>query len=112
MGRPKLYHAWNIPKSVVDIVKTLCADYPRRKKSIERGECSGRILDEYERINNAIDLSISDIEDGMRDRVLSDLVSGVGYDFSQSSVCVGKNQYYKIKRKRIYTIAVGLILVE
>lgn len=37
MPKPKLYFQFELPSSVVEIVKTVCADYTRRERAIKDG---------------------------------------------------------------------------
>ena len=111
MGRRRKFYSWDIPNTVVAVVKTLCADYQRRKIALERDTVSGAVKDEYARINAAIDLALNDIEEGIKDIVLQDVVSNRGYDFSQASPFIAKNTYYNRKRKLVYDIAAGLNLI-
>ena len=44
MARQKAYFKYDIPTSVVDIVKTICVDYNRRERAIKYGTITGEVL--------------------------------------------------------------------
>ena len=44
MPKPKLYFQFELPSSVVEIVKTVCADYTRRERAIKYGNVTGAVL--------------------------------------------------------------------
>lgn len=111
MSRPKKYCQYELPTSVVEIVKTLCADYFRRERAIKYGNVTGAVLDRYIELNANIDTALEDIEIGIRMDMLRDIQCRRGYDFSPASYCISKNTYYCRKKKLIYDIAKGLALV-
>lgn len=111
MPKPKLYFQFDIPTSVVEIVKTLCADYNRREQAIKYGNVTGSVLARYVELNAIINTALEEVEVGIRQDILRDIQSRRGYDFSPCSYCISKNTYYKRKKKLIYDIAKSLSLV-
>ena len=111
MSRQKMYFKWEIPTSVVDIVKTICADYGRRERMIKHSAITGAVLDRYVELNSIIDKALEDVEVGIRRDLLEDIQKGRGYDFSAASPFLAKNTYYQRKRKLIHDIAEGLSLI-
>ena len=111
MARQKMYFKWEIPTSVVDIVKTVCADYGRRERMIKHSTITGDVLARYVELNAVIDKALEDVEVGIRDAMLEDIHKGRGYDFSAASPFLAKNTYYLRKRKLIHDIAEGLHLI-
>ena len=111
MPRPRVYFKWGIPKTVVTIVVALCADYDRRKKAIATEGTPQFVRERFCELNGAIDSALSEVEQGIRPLILSDLQQGKGYDASMASPFIGKNGYYNRKRKVIHDIAVGLNLI-
>ena len=111
MSRQKMYFKWEIPTSVVDIVKTICADYDRRERMIKHSTITGSVLARYVELNAIIDKALEDIEIGIRRDMLDDIQKGRGYDFSAASPFIAKNTYYHRKRKLIHDIAEGLALI-
>lgn len=111
MSRQKMYFKWDIPTSVVDIVKTVCADYDRRERMIKHSAITGAVLERYVELNSVIDRALEDVEVGIRRSMLGDIQKGRGYDFSAASPFLAKNTYYQRKRKLIHDIAQGLSLV-
>lgn len=112
MARPKIYFAWNVPRGVVNIVRTLCADYERRVQAIERGTVSDGIGGTYAMLNEAIDLALVDIDPNLRKDFLADIAYHRGYDYAQVSPYLAKNTYYAKKRKFVYEVAKKLLLIE
>lgn len=111
MPKPKRYYQYELPTSVVEIVKTICADYTRRERAIKYGNVTGAVLERYIELNANIDSALEDIEIGIRMDMLLDIQYRRGYDFSPVSFCISKNTYYKRKKKLIYDIAKNLSLV-
>lgn len=111
MAREKIYFSRDIPASVVNIVKTVCADYDRRERMIKHSSITGTVLEKYVEWNAIIDKALEDVEVGIRRSLLEDVQHGRGYDFSATSPFLAKNTYYKRKRKLIYDIAQGLLLI-
>lgn len=111
MAKPKKYLNWEIPTSVVEIVKAICADYYRRERIIKFGTATGSILERYVELNGAINSALQDIEVGLRDTILKDIQQGRGYYFSAAQELICKSGYYNRKRKLIYDIAISLSLL-
>ena len=111
MPKQRTYFKWEIPTSVVEIVKTVCADYDRRERMIKHSSITGVVLDRYIELNAVIDKALESVEVGIRRNLLEDIQRGRGYDFSQASPFVAKNTYYQRKRKLIHDIALGLALI-
>lgn len=109
--RPRKYYDWTIPRSVVTVVRAVCADYERRRIAIEKKVVDDRVREEYVRINNVIDAALDDVEIGIRFTLLEDVVSGKGYEGTIASPFLAKNSYYNRKRKLVHDIAVGLNLI-
>lgn len=112
MGRRKLYEGcYDIPNTVVDEVRYICADYFRREKAVKIGSVSGELLDNYIRINKKIDQALSDVlEEGTRFIMLDDIANRRGYEYSRASQKMGRVSYFMKKRKIIYIIAKYLLL--
>ncbi len=110
--RSKIYYKWNIPGTVVEIVKSVCADYDRRQKSIACEELSEEVKARYIELNSAIDRALASIDEGMRRPMLEDVQSGRGYNFSFASCYCAKTTYYNCKRKIIHDVAVELKLIS
>lgn len=111
MPKQKTYFKWEIPTSVVDIVKTVCADYDRRERAIKHSNITGPVLAKYIELNSVVDRALNDVEAGIRRSLLEDITEGRGYDFSEASSYLAKNTYYMRKRKLIHDIAEGLELI-
>jgi hypothetical protein len=106
-----MYFQFELPSSVVEIVKAVCVDYARRERAIKHGNVTGAVLARFVELNAIIDTALEDIEVGIRMDLLRDIQSRRGYDFSPASYCISKNTYYKRKKKLIYDIAKSLALV-
>lgn len=111
MGRQKSYYKYEIPASIVEIVKTVCADYDRRERAIKYSSITGPVLERYVELNGIIDMALEEIECDVRRDLLKDVSSGRGYNFSAASPFFAKNTYYQRKRKLIHDIAKGLCLL-
>ena len=111
MPKSKMYFQFELPSSVVEIVKAVCVDYARRERAIKHGNVTGAVLARFVELNAIIDTALEDIEVGIRMDMLRDIQNRRGYDFSPASYCISKNTYYKRKKKLIYDIAKSLALV-
>jgi hypothetical protein len=109
MSRHKTFGRWEIPGTVVQIVKTMCADYDRRAIIIRSGE---KTQSDYERINAAIDRGLLCAEETVRRFFLEDIAYGRGYWHSPSCAVLSKNAYYTRKHQIIHDIAVELRLLN
>lgn len=105
------YFQYELPTSVVDLVKTICVDYSRRERAIKHGNVTGAVLARYVELNAVVDTALEGVEAGIRMDMLRDIQSRRGYDFSPASYCISKNTYYKRKKKLIYDIAKSLALI-
>lgn len=116
MARKKLYYRYEIPTSIVSIVKAICADYDRRERVISRTACnpdkvsSDPVIDRLSELNAIVDEALVEIEEELRRIMLDDILTGRGYEFSQATTIVSRGAYYRRKRKLIYDIAKGLRL--
>lgn len=111
MGRKRIYYRYEIPKSVVVIVKSVCADYDRRKLLSEMGELDEGVKARYDYLNGAIDDALIEIDPGIKRVMLEDIRNNRGYDYSPASPFLTKNSYYMRKKKVIHDIAKGLSLI-
>ncbi len=105
-------YIYELPRSIVEVVKSLCVDYPRRARALKNRLASEVLLCEYKRINDAIDKALADVEVGIRDYLLKDISDRRGYDCSEACICISKDAYYRRKRKVVHDIAKGLNLIE
>lgn len=111
MPRQKMYFKWDIPTSVVSIVKSHCADYDRRARALKNPATPPAVYARYETLNATIDRALKDIDVGVRKILLQDISAGRGYESSMASPFLAKNSYYARKRKLIHDIAQGLNLI-
>ena len=111
MGRPKMYYEWELPKSVVEVVRGVCADYERRENAIKYSSITGEVLDRYIEFNSAIESAVSEISTDLRRIIIQDVADNVGYDFSQCSLAMARKTYYQKKRKFIHDVAEKLFLI-
>lgn len=111
MARPRTRYKYEIPGTVVEIVRGLCADYERRELAIKYSTISGETLQRYVELNGAIELALGNMEASIREDMLADVAAGRGYDFSPCSVFVAKNTYYERKRRFVFDVAKKLSLV-
>lgn len=106
MGRN--YQDYHVPKGVVNIVRAVCCDYYRRRMMISQREVQGAVLNEYTRLNGAIDGALVSIEEVLRDAILSNVTDGVGYDKSFAACIICKNSFYNRRNKFVHDVAVAL----
>lgn len=111
VGRPRQFYKYELPSGVVKVVRAQCADYARKVLCIQEGSVSEETLSSYIATNAAIERALADIEEMCRQDFLNDIAENRGYDRSQSHWCLSHNAYYKRKRKAIYEIAKGLLLI-
>ncbi len=109
--RTRYCRRYELPASVVDVVKCLCADYERRARAIKYESVEGAVLERYAELNAAIDKALEALEAGIRREMLEDIHRGRGYDFSPVSVYLSKNTYYQRKKRMIFEIAKDLSLI-
>lgn len=110
MSRRSVFGKWEIPRTVVEIVKSICADYDRRAIAMENA--AEDTVKTYKRLNESIDQAMTDIEPAIRRTMLEDIYTGRGYGYSPASAIMTKNAYYSRKRKAVHDIAVNLMLLE
>ena len=101
---------YELPRSLVGVIESVCSDYYRRATAIKNGTASGVVLDEYLRLNIAIETALEGIEMGIRGELLRDVAFGLGYNKSMISALMAKNTYYQRRRKLIYDTAKALNL--
>lgn len=111
MSRQKMYFRWEIPSTVVKIVNSICADYERREKIIKYSVETGAVLEKSIELNAIVDKALEDIEPGIRREIITDISEGRGYNKSGCSVIMGKNAYYRRRRKLVHDIAVTMSLI-
>jgi hypothetical protein len=111
LGRPRTRYRYEIPKTVVDIVIGICADYERRELAIKHSNITGQTLDRYIELNEAVEYALGMCDSRVREYLLEDVAEERGYDFSQCSCLVAKNTYYEAKRRLIYEIAKKMCLL-
>ena len=111
MGRPKKYYEWELPKSVVEVVRGVCADYERRENAIKYSSITGPVLNRYIELNGAVDEALSNIMPNLQREIIRDVAENIGYDFSQCSNYVSRRIYYLKKRKFIHDVAEKLFLI-
>lgn len=112
MGRPRIYAKYEIPKGLVSVIVTLCADYKRRKAYVEKAgaDTPAAVVKKYELINAAIEESLLFIEPELRAHIINDIAEGRGY-VSSRAVNVSKDAYYRRRRKFISDVARALSLL-
>lgn len=111
MGRPKTRYEYEIPKTVVEVVHGICADYDRRELAIKHSNIVGETLARYIELNVAIENALDMCDSRVREYLVEDIAEERGYAFSQCSLVVAKNTYYENKRKFIYHVARKLYLI-
>ncbi len=116
MGKTKIYQAHELPRTVVDIVRAVCADYKRREKFIKLHDQGNEVtelisLDMCKFLNEIVDESLNPIEPTLRPMVLEDICEKRGYEHSPAASIISKNGYYKRKRKFLYDIAAAMSLI-
>ena len=109
MSRHKTFGRWEIPGTVVQIVKSMCADYDRRAVIIRS---AAQAHEDYKNINGAIDRGLTCAEEPVRRFLLEDIGSGRGYWYSPASALLSQNAYYARKKQIIHDIAFQLGLLN
>lgn len=108
MGRKKEFLYEDIPPQLELIVRSICSDYTRRKQALISEQRAREVLDNYKRINSAIDKAIQIVEVAIRPIMLKDISERIGYDFSDAREMMCKETYYNRKRQIILMIAQNL----
>lgn len=111
MGKAKLYYRFEVPYSVVLMVRAVCADYYRRAKLARRTDIGEAVLKTCSDLNVIVDLALEQIEPGIREDILYDIAQGRGYSRSCAQLVISKNAYYRRRRKLIHDIAKSLLLL-
>lgn len=109
MSRRRVFGRWEIPPTVVEIVKSICADYDRRAIAIQTA--AEDVVNTYKAMNDAIDHAMQDIEPAIRRTMLEDIYNGRGYAYSPVSAVMSSRPYYARKRKMVHDIALELHLI-
>ena len=97
-----------ITKTVMEIIEKLCADYPRRKRLADYlyyAKGNDADLAHLRGINAKIDEALSEVDEGLRDYMLSDIANRNGYGRSMASPFIRKDSYYAQKNKAILKMA-------
>lgn len=102
---------FNMPLTLVQMIKSICADYDRRADIIIHSLASDDVTEEYIKLNKAVDDAFSDVEIGLKKHLLEDIKTGRGYEASLASSFIAKNTYYKRKKKIIFDVARSLSLL-
>ena len=118
MPKTKIYQAYELPRTVVDLVRAVCADYPRRVqyiKKLEKKECEDicelDTLHMCQKLNKIVDEALEPIEETLRGILLEDICEKRGYEHSPAANIISKNAYYMRKRKFLFDIAFRLSLI-
>ena len=70
MPKPKLYFQSDIPATVTEIVRAMCADYPRRSRAIQFENIPNAVKIRYIELNSIIDTALESVEIGIRKDLL------------------------------------------
>ena len=111
MSKPRVYYRWQIPTSVVEIVRAVCADYDRRRVALRRDDLPDGVRDMYAKLNKAVEDALADVEEGIKAHILNDIGKRRGYDYSSAMPYLAKNTYYHRKHKVVHDVAVALALI-
>ena len=103
---------YELPPSVVSMVKALCSDRERRKKLLLCPGLSHGVAAVLNAHDTAIESALEKIEPALRDIILDDICRGRGYDFSPATKLCAKNTYYARKRKFFFDAAVYLNVID
>lgn len=104
-GRKRLLNRYDIPLSALRLAEAIIEDYPRRKRVIQYTAAeSEMVLDNYRRLNNAIDDVVAGFDPGLSRVILSDIISRKGYSHSLAQDFASKNTYYAHRKKMIIDI--------
>lgn len=102
---------YNLPLTIVQIVKSICADYDRRESIIATSQADEGVIEECIKLNRVVDEAFCDIEIGLKTHLMEDIKQNRGYEASMASLYIAKNTYYKRKKKIIHGVARGLYLI-
>jgi hypothetical protein len=100
-----------MPRTIVEIVQAVCADYDRREAAIKYSAISGPVLKTYVDMNAAIEKALTCVEAGIRYELLYDIGRRTGYDVSTLADRMAKGTYYQRKGQVISAIARALALI-
>ena len=107
----KIYDTDKLPKTVVKVICAVIADTRRRQKALDLNTARPESRDLFVAINNAVDKAMADLEPGLRNIMINDFETGCGYQKSDAMCIIGKNAYYRRKRKVVADVARGLYLI-
>jgi hypothetical protein len=103
-----------LTETVLDLIQTLCADYPRRKRIIEckfRTVTTDEAVARFKRLNDVIDDAMKQVDVGIREYVLSDIACRNGYNKSMASPFISRTSYYRQKNNALLEMAKGFDLI-
>ncbi len=94
--------------TVLEVLQTLCADYPRRKRIVEcqfKRHTQEEVILNFKRTNDLIDEALTQVDEGIRMYVLSDIAHRNGYDKSMASPFISRTSYYRQKNNALLSMA-------
>ena len=97
-----------LPKTVLDVVCAVCADYDRRRQ-IKSTDVT--ILTRCSELNDIIDQALLVVDTGLRLIILNDVKYNSGYKHSTASTMCSPKYYYKEKRLFVKKVAQGMFLI-
>lgn len=101
----------DIPIAVELRVRSECLDYKRREDALKRGEATGAIRAEYERLNRVIDEALQEACDpGLIAEIRNDIANNNGW-YRSSLNYLGDKTYKRIKRTAKIAIAKKLNII-
>lgn len=111
MARKRFFEYYTIPLSVARIAISVCGDYERREKAVRSSSGDTPAFTRMSELNSIVDQALSALEPAIRKDMLNDISEGIGYHKSKCSLMMGKNTYYRRRRKLVYDIAILLNLI-
>ena len=111
MARKRFFEHYTVPLSVARIAISVCGDYERREKLIRSSPSESPTFARMSELNSVVEQALSALEPAIRKDMLNDISEGIGYHKSKCSLMMGKNTYYRRRRKLVYDIAILLNLI-
>ena len=100
-----------IETDIYETVVAICKGYERRKKVISDDDGETSTLNTYRALNEAIDRAIASVcEEGIREQIRKDIAKRRGYYYSDLSLIMSYETFFKRKKHSIVAIAKELHL--
>lgn len=104
---------YKMPLSLERLVRAFCGEYSRMCSALQSPAISPIISSEYQYIVDSIYSAVlhaTDLRGCQIEELIKNISYNTGYDKTELRNALGKNKYYKLKKRAVYRIAENLHL--